>query len=86
MLDRGRREVTLDGEVLVLTHREFDLLAYLVLQRGLALSRRQLLDGAWGDDWYGDERTVDVHVAQLRRKLAGALTLTTVRGTGYRLD
>ena len=54
--------------------------------RGLALSRRQLLDAGWGHDWYGDERTVDVHVRQLRRKLGDALPLATLRGTGYRLD
>ena len=52
---------------------------------GLALSRRQLLDGVWGDGWYGDERTVDVHVRQLRKKLGDDLPLTTVWGVGYRL-
>ena len=68
-VDTGRREVRLAGEVVPLATREFDLLAYLVDNLGLALSRRQLLDGVWGDDWYGDERTVDVHVRQLRKKL-----------------
>ena len=53
--------------------------------RGLALSRRQLLDGVWGEGWYGDERTVDVHVRQLRKKLGTDLPLTTVWGVGYRL-
>jgi DNA-binding response OmpR family regulator len=48
------------------------------------LSRQQLLDGVWGTDWYGDERTVDVHVAQLRKKLGTDLPLTTVWGVGYR--
>ena len=67
------------------TAQEFDLLLHLCRNRGLALSRRQILDGAWGTDWVGDERTVDVHVAQLRRKLPD-LTLATVRGVGYRLD
>ena len=51
---------------------------------GLALSRQQLLDGVWGSDWYGDERTVDVHVAQLRKKLGPELPLATVWGVGYR--
>ena len=55
-------------------------------QGSRALSRRQLLDGAWGADWYGDERTVDVHVRQLRKKMGDALPLTTVRGIGYRLE
>jgi DNA-binding response OmpR family regulator len=49
------------------------------------LSRRQLLDLAWGRDWFGDDRTVDVHVGQLRRKLGDGLPLVTLRRTGYRL-
>jgi DNA-binding response OmpR family regulator len=77
--------VTCAGDVVPLTTREFDLLAYLAAHRGLALSRRQLLDGVWGQDWYGDERTVDVHVRQLRKKLGDELPLTTVWGVGYRL-
>ena len=52
---------------------------------GLALSRQQLLDGVWGEGWYGDERTVDVHVRQLRKKLGPDLPLATVWGVGYRL-
>jgi DNA-binding response OmpR family regulator len=85
VVDTGRREVLCAGEVVALTTREFDLLAYLVANRGLALSRRQLLDGVWGEGWYGDERTVDVHVRQLRKKLGDELPLTTVWGVGYRL-
>jgi DNA-binding response OmpR family regulator len=84
-VDTGRREVTAGGNVVALTTREFDLLAFLVVNRGLALSRRQLLDGVWGEGWYGDERTVDVHVRQLRKKLGEELPLTTVWGVGYRL-
>jgi DNA-binding response OmpR family regulator len=85
-VDTGRREARVDGHVVALATREFDLLRYLAENRGLALSRRQLLDGVWGTNWYGDERTVDVHVRQLRKKLGGALPLTTVWGVGYRLD
>ncbi len=85
VVDTGRREVLCAGEVVALATREFDLLAYLVANRGLALSRRQLLDGVWGEGWYGDERTVDVHVRQLRKKLGDELPLTTVWGVGYRL-
>ncbi|MGH9186565.1 MAG: response regulator transcription factor [Acidimicrobiales bacterium] len=85
-VDLGRQEARTHGEPVALTTREFALLAFLAENRGLALSRRQLLDGAWGADWYGDERTVDVHVRQLRRKLGGELPLATVRGMGYRLD
>jgi len=84
-IDPGRREVKVDGTVVPLATREFDLLAYLVSNSGLALSRRQLLNGAWGPDWYGDERTVDVHVRQLRKKLGADLPLATVWGVGYRL-
>ncbi len=84
-LDCGRREVRKAGTVVPLATREFDLLSYLVDNLGLALSRRQLLNGVWGDDWYGDERTVDVHVRQLRKKLGEDLPLATVWGVGYRL-
>jgi DNA-binding response OmpR family regulator len=84
-VDLGRREARLAGVVVALAAREFDLLAFLAENRGLALSRRQLLDGAWGTDWVGDERTVDVHVRQLRKKLGDALPLDTVWGIGYRL-
>jgi DNA-binding response OmpR family regulator len=84
-VDIGRREVRCDGQTVPLATREFDLLAYLSDNLGLALSRRQLLNGVWGDDWYGDERTVDVHVRQLRKKLGDDLPLATVWGVGYRL-
>jgi DNA-binding response OmpR family regulator len=83
-VDVRRREVRRSGEVVPLTTREFDLLAFLSGNIGLALSRQQLLDGVWGADWYGDERTVDVHVAQLRKKLGDSLPLATVWGVGYR--
>jgi DNA-binding response OmpR family regulator len=84
-VDAGRREVRVDGRPVALATREFALLLHLAEHKGLALSRRQLLDGAWGHDWYGDERTVDVHVRQLRKKLGDALPLATVWGIGYRL-
>jgi DNA-binding response OmpR family regulator len=83
-VDLRRREARWDGVAVALTTREFDLLAFFAANVGLALSRQQLLDGVWGPDWYGDERTVDVHVAQLRKKLGTDLPLTTVWGLGYR--
>jgi DNA-binding response OmpR family regulator len=83
-VDLRRREARRAGEVVALTTREFDLLAFLANNVGLALSRQQLLDGVWGTDWYGDARTVDVHVAQLRKKLGSELPLATVWGVGYR--
>jgi DNA-binding response OmpR family regulator len=85
-VDVKRREARLDGTAVPLAAREFELLQYLAENRGIALSRRQLLDGVWGDDWIGDERTVDVHVRQLRKKFGDHLPLTTVWGVGYRLD
>jgi len=84
-VDTGRREASRGGVVVPLATREFDLLAFLVDNQGLALSRQQLLDGVWGPDWFGDERTVDVHVRQLRKKLGTDLPLATVWGVGYRL-
>ena len=85
VVDTGRREVRRDDEVVPLATREFDLLAFLMDNQGLALSRQQLLDGVWGEGLYGDERTVDVHVRQLRKKLGPDLPLATVWGVGYRL-
>jgi DNA-binding response OmpR family regulator len=84
-VDMRRREALRDGTPVDLAPREFDLLAALVEHRGQVLSRRQLLDLGWGYDWYGDERTVDVHVAQLRRKLGKGFPLATLRRAGYRL-
>jgi DNA-binding response OmpR family regulator len=84
-LDLTRREVTLAGTVVPLATREYDLVAFLARNQGIALSRQQLLDGVWGADWYGDDRTVDVHVRQLRKKLGDDLPLATVWGFGYRL-
>ncbi len=86
VVDVGRHEVRVGGEPVHLAAREFDLVAHLAAHRGQALSRRQLIDGVWGENWVGDERTVDVHVRQLRRKLGATFALQTVRGLGYRLD
>ncbi len=68
------------------TTKEFDLLRFLAERPGLALSRQQILDGVWGYDWFGDARTVDVHIAQVRKKLGDRVVITTVRGVGYRLE
>ncbi|MBI2709449.1 MAG: response regulator transcription factor [Actinobacteria bacterium] len=84
-VDVDRREVRAAGTPVALTAREFDLLRHLAEHPGLVLTRQQLLDAVWGPGWVGDERTVDVHVRQLRRKLGEALALTTVWGVGYRL-
>jgi len=85
VVDEMAHEASVGGQPVELTRREYDLLLALVEHRGLTLSRRQLLDLGWGTDWVGDERTVDVHVRQLRAKFAHHLDLRTVRGTGYRM-
>jgi DNA-binding response OmpR family regulator len=85
-IDVGRREVRVDDEAVAFTTKEFDLLRFLAERPGLAMSRQQILDGVWGYDWYGDVRTVDVHIAQVRKKVDDAVQIDTVRGIGYRLD
>ena len=85
-IDLGRREVRVDDLVVEFTTKEFELLRFLAERPGLALSRQQILDGVWGYDWFGDARTVDVHIAQVRKKVGDAVPITTVRGLGYRLD
>jgi DNA-binding response OmpR family regulator len=84
-VDLARREARVGGEPVALATREFDLVAFFARNQGIAMSRQQLLDGVWGPEWYGDERTVDVHVRQLRKKLGDELPLATVWGVGYRL-
>ncbi len=85
-IDLGRREVRVRDEPVAFTTKEFELLRFLAERPGLALSRQQILDNVWGYDWFGDARTVDVHVAQVRKKLDGAVRIDTVRGIGYRLE
>ncbi len=85
-IDPARREVRLDSGTLSLRTQEFDLLLTFAEHRGLVLSREQILQKAWGFDFYGQTRTVDVHVAHLRRKLeASAVKIETVTGVGYKL-
>ena len=84
-IDMGRHEVTVNGDEVTLASQEWALLDAFINNQGNVLSRQQLLDAAWGTDWIGDPRTVDVHVRQLRRKLGDDLPLATVRGVGYRL-
>ena len=85
VIDGGRREVTTPGgEVVRPTAREFDLLWYLAENAGLALSRGQILEAVWGYEYFGETRTVDVHVRQLRKKLDD-VPIETVWGVGYRM-
>lgn len=85
-VDVGRREVRIRDEEVSFTAKEFDMLKFFVERPGLALSRQQILDGVWGHGWYGDARTIDVHIAQLRKKLGDAVAIKTVWGVGYRLE
>ncbi|MGO9955886.1 MAG: response regulator transcription factor [Solirubrobacteraceae bacterium] len=83
-LARGAREVRVAGEEVELTQREFDLLEYLLRNAGQVVSRDQLLESVWGFRSPGETRTVEVHVAQLRKKLGQADLIRTVRGLGYK--
>jgi len=84
VLRRSAREVGVAGEPVELRPKEFDLLAYLMQNRGAVLSRDLLLERVWGFDYVGGTRTVDVHVAQLRRKLGRPELIRTIRGAGYK--
>ncbi len=87
IVDPARREVKLDGKLIELRTQEFDLLQTFVENKGLALSREKLLELAWGFDFYGETRTVDVHVAHLRDWLGhdSRLKIETIWGVGYKL-
>ena len=86
-VDFTGRQVVLDGEALSLSPKEYDLLFYLVRNRGVALSRERLISQVWGMDFYGDDRTLDTHIKLLRKRL-GRLSgrIVTLRGVGYRFE
>ena len=85
-LDLAAHEVTIDGRPIVLTHQEFALLRFLAEHRGRVFEREQLLSRAWGVDYYGGSRTVDIHIRRLRSKLGHAGdAIETVRGVGYKM-
>jgi two-component system, OmpR family, response regulator RegX3 len=85
-LDRGTRRVHLDGDEVHLTAKEFDLLAYLALDPGAVSTRTQILENVWDAHWYGPTKTVDAHVAALRKKLGAHEWIAAVRGVGFRLE
>lgn len=85
-IDPLRREVTINGKPIKVRTQEFDLLFNLVRHPGIVLSRNQLLDLAWGYDYYGNTRTVDVHIGHLRKKLQDSqVKIETFTGVGYKL-
>ena len=85
-IDLARREVTIDGQPLRLRTKEFDLLATLAQNLGVVLTRDRLLEMVWETDYYGETRTVDIHINHLRDKLTGAnASIETVRGIGYKM-
>jgi len=83
-IDTRTRSVTLDGEPVALTPKEHDLLVYLARDPGAVLTRKQLIEDVWDQNWWGSTKTLDVHIASLRKKLAPEL-IETVRGVGFRL-
>lgn len=85
VVDERARRARLAGDDLALTPKEFDLLVALARDAGAVLSRRRLLEEVWQTSWYGSAKTIDVHVAALRRKLGDAGWIETVRGVGFRL-
>jgi two-component system, OmpR family, alkaline phosphatase synthesis response regulator PhoP len=84
VLDRESHDVTVSGRPVDLTAKEFDLLAFFMANAGVVVSRDLLLDRVWGQTYPGGTRTVDVHVAQLRRKLDRPDLIRTLRGAGYK--
>ncbi|HEY7068620.1 MAG TPA: response regulator transcription factor, partial [Acidimicrobiales bacterium] len=84
-VDRRARRVSVEGREVALALKEFDLLALLADDPGAVVSRAQIMDEVWDPHWYGPTKTLDVHVASLRRKLGDPRWIETVRGVGFRL-
>ncbi len=85
-IDRRTRRVHLHGELVNLTAKEFDLLAFLASDAGAVRSRTEILERVWDEHWYGPTKTVDAHVAALRKKLGDPRWIEAVRGVGFRLE
>lgn len=87
VIDEERHEVSVDGREINLSPKEFELLGYFKLNKGIVLSREKILDTIWGIDYYGDLRTVDTVIKRLREKLGEkAYLISTVRGAGYKFE
>ncbi|MGC9540127.1 response regulator transcription factor [Streptomyces sp. UG1] len=85
-IDRKAARVRLDDEEVPLAPKEYDLLAFLTEEPGALMSREQIMEAVWDANWFGPTKTLDVHVAALRRKLAGVISIEAVRGVGFRLE
>lgn len=85
VLNQNAYQVSVNGKMLELTTKEFDLLKDLLINQGKVMSRQQLLDRVWGYDYFGDERIVDTHIKNIRKKLNHEY-IETIRGVGYRID
>lgn len=87
VVDFAARQVTIKGEKLNLSPKEYDLLFYMVRNRGIVLTREKLISDVWGYDFFGDDRTLDTHIKLLRKSLGEyADKITTLRGVGYRFE
>ena len=86
-INEPSHEVALNGNTIILSPKEYDLLLYFIKNEGIVLTRDKLLDGVWGMDYFGDLRTVDTHVKRLREKLLDyAYIIQTIRGMGYKFS
>lgn len=87
VVDMTARIVYADGEALTMSPKEYDLLFYMIKNKGIALTRERLITEVWGYDYYGDDRTLDTHIKLLRRSLGDySKHIVTLRGVGYRFD
>ena len=84
-IDRRTRRVSVDGVEVVLSPKEFDLLSLLGEDAGAVVSRQQIMDEVWDPHWYGPTKTLDVHIASLRKKLGDPSLIETVHSVGFRL-
>jgi two-component system response regulator RegX3 len=89
-LNTGKHQVFVNGNPIALPLKEFELLEFLMRNSGRVLTRSQLIDRVWGGDYYGDTKTLDVHIKRLRSKIeadpANPVLIQTIRGLGYKLE
>ncbi len=85
-IDHARHTVSVDGEIIDLTAKEFDLLSYLAAQPGIVHRRNDIMESVWDANWYGPTKTLDAHVAALRKKLGNPTWIEAVRGVGFRVE